>query len=195
MKFIALAALSMAYGLVAAEVFRRLTNQAELRRTVNRILAHVLEFRLYVDEPRIVLRAQGGLFRENLRLFGQLALPGLILAVSFALLYPLMDSYFGRNPLPANAPAVITIHSDLTPLELKAPAGIIVETPALRILKSHQTSWRVRPDRASSGSFEVLRRGEPIHASIDIPYPKTHWLLWFALISTAAAAVFQLFSA
>jgi len=74
-----LAPLSALCGIVTAFVFRRF-GSSHTRRTVNRILAHVLELRLFLDEPRLIWNAQRDLLRENLRLFGQIALPSLIAA-------------------------------------------------------------------------------------------------------------------
>src|SRR5438067_2508597 len=79
------------YGSAAMFVFRRFTNPELLRQTSNRILAHVLEFRLFLDEPAIILRAQRDLMVENFRLLRQIALPCLILAIPFALLYGPLD--------------------------------------------------------------------------------------------------------
>src|SRR6266700_6999095 len=100
-------------------VFRRFTNPESLRRTVNRILAHVLEFRLFLDEPAIILRAQRDLIVENVRLLGQIALPCLILAIPSALLYEPLDRHFGYGPLRVGEPVVVSAPLDSGLTELK----------------------------------------------------------------------------
>ena len=49
---------SAIYGVVAVLVFRRLTERAAIRRSVNRIVAHVMELGLFLDSPGLVMRAQ-----------------------------------------------------------------------------------------------------------------------------------------
>ncbi len=62
-------------------------DRVRLRQSVNRIIAHLLEIRLFWDEPSLVLRAQWDLIVENGRLLKQLALPALILSLPFAVFY------------------------------------------------------------------------------------------------------------
>src|ERR1035438_6637238 len=97
------------YGIATVLIFRRFTDGPSLRRTVNRIFAHVMELGLFVDSPMLVFRAQRDLLRENLRLLRLTILPGAILALLFAVLYPPMNAIYGRAPLPIGEPSVITI--------------------------------------------------------------------------------------
>ncbi len=64
---VTLVPLSALCGIVAAFVFRRFGSRAT-RQSINRILAHLMELRLFLDEPRLILRAQGNLLRENVSL-------------------------------------------------------------------------------------------------------------------------------
>ena len=62
-------------------------DRERLRQSANRIIAHLLEIRLFWDEPSLVLRAQRDLIVENGRFLRQLILPALILSLPFASLY------------------------------------------------------------------------------------------------------------
>ncbi len=62
-------------------------DRERLRQSANRIIAHLLEIRLFWDEPSLVLRAQRDLIVENGRFLRQLILPALILSLPFAALY------------------------------------------------------------------------------------------------------------
>jgi hypothetical protein len=81
---ITLVLVSAIYGVVAALVFRRFTNRASIRRSMNRILAHTMELGLFLDSPGLVFRAQRDLLRENARLLRQVILPGAIVALLFS---------------------------------------------------------------------------------------------------------------
>jgi len=185
-----LAPLSALCGIVTAFVFRRFGARGT-RRTVNRILAHVMELRLFLDEPRLVWNAQRDLLRENLRLFGQIAVPSLIAAPLLGLAMWQADAVYGRAPLRAGDAVVVTAHvkaGDLAAVQLEAPADVTIETPGVRIPRLHEVSWRIRPLRPFSGRLRVNAAVE----RIDIPWPRAtvlgfSWMVWFFGISTISA--------
>jgi hypothetical protein len=186
---------SILYGMAAVLIFRPLTDAPSLRRTVNRILAHVMELGLFIDSPSLVFRAQRDLLRENLRLLRLTILPAAILALLFALLYKPIDAIYGHAPLPIGEPAVITIQMQpMAQVQLDAPDGIAVETPAVRVLHDHQISWRIRPFRATPADFKFRIDNRTVTPdSITIPYPELPWLAKFLLISIISALTFGLF--
>lgn len=202
--------LSILYGVVAVLIFRRFTRESSIRPTVNRILAHVMELGLFLDSPMLVFRAQRDLLRENLRLLRQVALPGVILALLFALLYPLMNAIYGHAPLPIGQPSVVTVQlkgAAMPAVQLDAPDGIAVETPGVRVLHDHQMSWQIRPLRPTTADLQfrienrIVTPGffphDPAIRSINIPYPDAHilglpWLACFVLISSVSALTFGL---
>ncbi len=180
--FAELGAVSAVYGVIATRVFRRFTDPGRLGGTINRILAHVMEFRLFLDEPRIILRAQRELIAENIHLLRQMALPCAILAIPFALLYGPLDRHFGYGPLRIGEPAVVTARG-MT--ELKAPPGMVVETPGVRVLRTGEISWRVRP-------IATVYDGFP--KGVDVRYPRAlvfhlPWVIWFLGISALTASI------
>jgi choline-sulfatase len=175
---ITLVPLSALCGFLTALVFRRFA-PAGTKQTVNRILAHILELRLFLDEPRLIFKAQRDLLRENLRLLSQIAIPCLIAAPLFALVIWQADRVYGRGPLAAGEPVVVTAQGDV---QLHAPAGLIVETPAVHVRRTNQVSWRVRPTRPFSGTLP----------GFEIPWPRAtvlgvSWLVWFFGISSLSA--------
>jgi hypothetical protein len=191
---------SVLYGVVAVLIFRRLTEKSSIGRSVNRILAHTMELGLFIDSPSLVFRAQRDLLRENLRLLRLTILPGAILALLFALLYPPMNAMYGRAPLPIGEPSVVTIQmkdAAMPAVQLEAPEGVIVETPAVRVLHDHQISWRVRALRPTMADFKFHFDNPSAIRSIEIPYPEAliagfPWLAWFVLISSVSALTFGL---
>jgi hypothetical protein len=155
------------YGAIAALVFRRFTDRTRMRVTVNHMLAHVMEFALFIDEPRLILKAQFDLLKDNFQLLRQIALPCILTAIPFALLYPAMlypamDRQFG-NP----ESNVLTL-----PAGQELPAGVVAETPGVRILRTHEVSWRIRP------------AAKPRNTLFG-----THWTVWFAAVSAIAATI------
>jgi hypothetical protein len=139
-------------------VFRRWSDRQAIQRTTNRMLAHVMEFRLFVDEPALILRAQRDLFAENWHLLLLLLRPSLILTIPFLVLLGQMDAWYGRAPLPAGEAAIVTAQlrtAHPADLRINAPQGIDVETPGVHVASLNQISWRIRPRVAASGEMQV----------------------------------------
>jgi hypothetical protein len=153
---------SVLAGVAMVYVFRRWSDQDALRGTANRMLAHLMEFRLFIDEPALVMRAQRELFLENWRLLTLLVRPSLILIVPSIVLLAQLDACYGRAPLRIGHAAVVTVQvkdlgaADAAGIVLKAPAAIRVETPAVRVPRSNQISWRIRPVAPVSGELQVV---------------------------------------
>jgi hypothetical protein len=164
-------------GIASFSAFRHCSDTAKLRLAANRILAHLFELRLFADEPALLLRAQRDLLAANGRLLRQVAAPSLLLVLPFSALLVTLDAFFGRAPLQPGQPAVVTLECG-TPLpqtQLKAPAGIQVETLPVRVVRLSQISWRVRPLQAVDGVLQVHLNGRVITKNISST-PGLQWL-------------------
>lgn len=167
-----LAAISVAFGLAASWVFRRFTDGAAAGATRRQLQAHLMEFRLFFDEPALIWRAQKALLRDNLRLLALLWRPLLILSLPAAWLFVQLDAVYGWAPLPLERSAVLTVQLErrLEPADsrttLQMPPGISVETPPVRIFTERRISWRIRPARAARGTLTVRLPGGAVEKTI-----------------------------
>ena len=156
-----LAAVSAVCGLAMLWVLRRTADLARARVLAKRLHAHLLEFRLYADEPRLIWRAQKALLADNGRLLSLLARPMLLLALPMVWLIALLDLVYAYAPLPVGSAAIVTaqLNRPLAPSDggatLQAPGAIQVETAAVQIPGERQLSWRIRPVRAVIGALRV----------------------------------------
>jgi hypothetical protein len=212
-----LAALSAIWGVLASLVFRRFTNRRAVRKAINHIYAHLLEIRLYSEEPSLVWRAQKALIVDNLRFLALIAPAVIMMAIPFALLYPQLDAIYGAAPLEVGHTATVTLSGNAGTLE--APQGIRIETPPVKDLADREVSWRIRALASTRGTLRVTlpdgatilrtiasgertlspnRRSE---SSVAIDYPRSDvsvagiafpWLVWFVVISALSATVFTL---
>src|SRR5262245_19649742 len=115
-------------------LFERLTNHQPLREVKDRLKAHLLELRLFIDEPAVIWQAQRNLIAANGRYLALMVRPIVVLGVPMALFLALLHPYFGIAPLPLGHAAVVTVQlSQPMDVSLKTPDGITVETPAVRI--------------------------------------------------------------
>jgi len=142
-------------------VIRAFSDQRRLRAARNGIAAALLEVRLFNDDLRAMLRAQLEVLRHLASYWRATLVPVLVLAVPFTLVITHLDSYFGYSGLTVGDPALITVSLwsadplDPTRVELIAPVGIRVETPALWFPGSRELVWRVTPQAEGALAVRV----------------------------------------
>ncbi|MCU1258284.1 MAG: hypothetical protein JWO80_1169 [Bryobacterales bacterium] len=144
-------------GAISFLAFRRWSDAGALRSAGNAALAHLLEFRLFADEPALIMRAQRDLLFANGRWLRLLLAPMLLLSLPFALVIAVADAFFSRAPLRTGEPAVVTAHyvRQLPDLRLIPPDGFQVETAPVRVTSENEVSWRVRPLRSARGNLQL----------------------------------------
>ncbi|HEY3840930.1 MAG TPA: hypothetical protein VGL72_30375 [Bryobacteraceae bacterium] len=162
-------------GTVTAQVIRRMTDAAALRETLNRTQAHLLEFRLFFDEPRLIWRAQTALVRDNLKLFRLLLPAALLLAIPMTWLFLQLEAAYGMRPLRAGEAALVTAQMARGDglgdrVELRASPGIAVETPAVRVQQENQVVWRIRPGTEVSGAVQLVVNGHSVRKTVAAGY-------------------------
>jgi uncharacterized membrane protein (DUF106 family) len=95
-------------GVVMLLVFRKLSDQERIGAAKRKVQAHLLELRIFRDEPAVMWRAQGALMKHNLRYLGLMLQPALVLALPITLLLVHLDAFYGRAPLEIGQPAIVT---------------------------------------------------------------------------------------
>jgi hypothetical protein len=165
---VSLVLISAACGLGVAWIFHRTTDRAAVQTARKRVYAHLLEFRLFADDPRLIFRAQLALIAENARLFRLLLPPLLISAVPLAWIALQLDAVYGSRPLPVGQAAVVTaqLEKDAV-LSLDGPPEFSVETPPVRDSVDQQISWRIRPTQAVRGSLRLTLAGKTIEKNVS----------------------------
>ena len=188
--------LGLLAGPLILRLYRRCTNPTRLRRTVNRIIAHLLEINLFSKEPRVVLRAQGQLLLENARLLAQLVPPSLILVALLAAL----NFFFGHAPLRPGASTLVTTPQG----SLTASPGVTIDQPPVFIQTDRQLVWQIHITGPINGQLTLLPSisrtvcvtaicaVNPFASTIKIAYPPVaifhyHWLWWFSIASILGA--------
>jgi hypothetical protein len=165
-----LIAVSAVCGAGAFFAFRRWSDRAAIRRSINLLLARLLEFRLFMDEPRLILRAQGALLVENFRLLRLVLKPVLLLAVPMLIVLSQLEACFEYAPLALGEPALVNVQlngwSGLPDPPLKAPPGIRFEAGPVRVVAERQISWRLRPVHAAAGDLQLAWNGRVLTKSI-----------------------------
>jgi hypothetical protein len=153
-------------------VFRRIADGDAIHTALNRIQARLLEFWLFMADPQSLWQSWKGLLAANGRFLRLLGVPLVVLSVATLPLFFFLDALYSTAALPVDRQAVVTMAFDrpldaVSPLpELQAPAGIAVETPAVRVPAEWQVSWRIRPLRPVAGELVWAGGAEPCEKSV-----------------------------
>ena len=168
-----LALISAASGVGMLWMFRKGSNQERIRIVKRQVQAHLMELRIYGDEPAVVWKALKDLLVSNLRYMGLMLRPAVLMALPFAILLVHLEAFYGRAPLPVGADTTVTLalrgpmdQRAPTPV-LEAPPGVAVETPAVRVLDEGQVSWRIRAGAMVSSRLRVRWRNEVVDTAME----------------------------
>jgi uncharacterized membrane protein (DUF106 family) len=140
-------------------VFKLTSNQVGIRAAKNAIKAHLLELRLFKDNMRVSLRAQGRILRANGRYLACNTKPLLVMIVPLILILAQINLWFGASPLRPDETTLVklklakTVDTAGIDIELEPSAGLAVETPAVRIPDLNEIDWRIRAPETGPASL------------------------------------------
>ncbi|MGZ5495846.1 MAG: hypothetical protein ACXWFO_03750 [Candidatus Aminicenantales bacterium] len=160
-----LTVVSLLTALLMLEVYKHTSNQAAIRRAKDLIKAHLLEMRLYKDNMRVTLAAQGAILKANLAYMAANLKPLAVMIVPLVLILAQLSLWYDRAPLRPGEEALVKagLEAAADPvslgLELETPPGLEITAPAVRIPDLHQVVWRVKALAPGAGRL-VLRTGD-----------------------------------
>ncbi|HYA48233.1 MAG TPA: hypothetical protein VEG35_00925 [Burkholderiales bacterium] len=149
-------------------VFKLTSDQDGIRVAKNAIKAHLLELRLFKDNMRVSLRAQGRILRANGRYLGCNLKPLLVMIVPLVLILAQINLWFGASPLRPGEETLVKLKltkaADPLGLDigLEPSPGLAVETPALRIADLGEVDWRIRAPQQGPASLTFRVAGRTI---------------------------------
>lgn len=152
-----LAIASVAIGIGMLWVVGKTSNQPAILRAKKRMQAHLLEMKLYQDEPALLFRAQGNLLLNNLRYLGHMLRPALFLALPMVVLYAHFDSVFGQRALLAGESALLAATTEMASTDLSLTAGGAFEVDSVSVATeaAGEVVWRIRAKTAGPGEFDL----------------------------------------
>ena len=152
-----LVSLIVAAALLVA--FKWTSNQRAIAATKRQIHAGLFELRLFQDDPQLMLRAAGGLLRQQGRYLRHALVPLLWVSVPLSLLLAHLHAYYGYEGLRPGHSTIVTVRmteagaASRPPLTLDAPPGLRVETPCVWVPSQREGAWRIAADR--DGDYDL----------------------------------------
>ena len=157
-----LTAIAIAAGVAMLWAFARCSDQVRIAVAKRKLRAHLLAFRLFSDEPRLIFRSQKQLLIWNARYLALMLRPTVVMLLPLAVLLLHLDAVYGHRPLAPGEAAIITAQMDAaTNLQNVSASlvgrGVAVETMPLRLPDARQFLWRVRAvEPASSANSQAV---------------------------------------
>jgi hypothetical protein len=163
------AVLALPAAMLALTIYKYFSNQSAIRDAKAKIVAYLFELRLFRDELRVQVGAQGRVFLNIGRYLVYSLTPMLVMLPPFLLMMIQIESRFAFRGLAPNEQALITVTvaSDRPvshlPVSLSADAGMQVATPALRADPRGEIYWRVHAVTAGAHNLRLRVDGEEAH--------------------------------
>ena len=169
-----MAAVSLLTALLMLEVFKLTSNQTAVRKAKDRIKAHLLELRLFKDDMRVSLGAQGAILKANMSYIGANLKPLLVMIVPLVLILAQLSVWFDRRPLRPGEETLLKVilEKDTDPvglgLDLAVPPGLSVDSPAVRIPDEGEVVWRLKALEEGSGRILLTVDGRTLAKSVTV---------------------------
>jgi uncharacterized membrane protein (DUF106 family) len=152
-----LTVLSLLLAVVALLVVRATSDQERVEAAKRRIHAGLFEIRLFNDDPPIIFKALGAIFKANFIYVGLMFVPFLWILPPMFLLFAQLQPFYGYQGLPPgktvlveavlaegwNGDPALVGEAGKPVVHLQAPDGVDVETAAMWIPQSRELTWRV----------------------------------------------------
>lgn len=164
---------SLITGLLMLLIFRYTSNQAGIRKTKNKIKAHLLEMRLFQDSMRVSLRAQGSILLANIKYMSYSLKPLLIMIVPVVLILIQMNFWFGYEVLELGEDTLLKIKlkEELNPLEtdirIEPSPALLFAIPPVRIEEENEIDWRFSVQEAGLHTLQVVIDGKSITKAVS----------------------------
>jgi hypothetical protein len=171
---VGLGAVSVATGALMLLIFRWTSNQGAVRASKEKIKALLLEIRLFKDDPVLVMRAQTQVFGATLTYMKHALVPLAVMVLPFLLLVLQLNLYFGYRPLRAGESAILAVKwreqlpwRDMI-ADLRVPAGVVIETPALRMEEGREVDWKLKATQEGRFDLTVRLAGQEFRKEVRI---------------------------
>jgi len=154
---------SIPVGIFALWVFKKTSNQERIAAVKSKIYACLFEIRLFNDDIRAILRAQGEILKHVLHYQGLALVPMIFILPPLVLLMVQLHAFYGFRGLEPGGQAMLTAVMDddwrvtwsnhRPPMNLELPEGLHAVTPAVWVPELGEFSWQIGID--DWGDYDV----------------------------------------
>ncbi|HXP23222.1 MAG TPA: hypothetical protein VN807_03745 [Candidatus Sulfotelmatobacter sp.] len=161
--FAVLSVFAVLTAVVTLVVVRWTSDQKAIRRVKDRMGAHVLEVRLFADQPGVVLRAYLSLLGNTVLYLRHSLRPFFVLAIPLLLLFTQLEAYLGRTPVPLGRDFLVRVtfenRDSLEDPVLRLPRGLVLVAPPVHIPLERQVDYRLNAEQLGTYDLRLVLPG------------------------------------
>ncbi len=170
---VGIAILSLIIGIGILLVYKKTSNQDKLAAVKRKIHAGLFEIRLFNDDFRAIMRAQGDILRHNLSYLGLSFVPLLWMIVPLVLVIAQLQFHYGYQGLEPGAQALVEVEiesdsQDRPPIQLEVPKGLQIEAGPMWIPAKSELSWRIAAVEQGDYDLALKAGGETVTKSVRV---------------------------
>jgi hypothetical protein len=170
---LSLSAISLVTAIVLLVAVRYTSDQRRIAAVKRDIRAGLFEIRLFNDDLRAILRAQGEILRHNLTYLRLSAVPLLWVLVPLVLLMGQLQAYYGYAGLQRGTRALVKAElaeaaGEMPDVRLAAPAGVRIETPAVWIPSLREAAWRIAAEQPGDHELTLAVNGTAVTKRVHV---------------------------
>ncbi len=137
---VGLVAVSFVTGVLFLLIYPYVSGQEAIRRTKDRIKAHLLELLLFKDDMVVTLRAQGRLLVWNFRYLALNLAPMVVLIVPFMLVLVHLHYWYGYRPLRPGESVLVTAQVEKGTNLVELPVSVTVGKGLAAEVEGHRSA-------------------------------------------------------
>jgi uncharacterized membrane protein (DUF106 family) len=171
---VGLGAVSLLCAIGMLFAFRATSDQKGIEQVKRRMHACLFEMRMFNDDVAALFRAQVEMLRHNVRYLRLSAVPILWVLPPLVLVMAQLQTHYGYRALRADESAVVKVKLAHPPaaearpqVELRSPAGIEVQTPALWLADLDEVVWRVKIRKQGTHDLSIRVQDQTYRKSLS----------------------------
>ncbi len=170
---VGIAVISLIVGVGILLVYKKTSNQDKLAAVKRKIHAGLFEIRLFNDDFRAIMRAQGDILRHNLTYLGLSFVPLLWMIVPLVLCIAQLQFHYGYQGFEPGAQALVKVEvegdsEDRPQIRLEAPEGLEIEAGPMWIPAKKELSWRIAALDEGDYELGLIANGETVTKTVRV---------------------------
>jgi hypothetical protein len=147
-------------------IFGKVSNQDAIKEIKNKIRANLIAIRLFKDDVPVLLKIQGHILRETVFYMKYALIPILVMIPPVLILLIQLSLHYRVRPIEVGEHILVKVNvmdgsilSNPNNVTLAADAGVVIETPPVRVLPDKEVIWRIRGKQPGKHTI-VVRLGK-----------------------------------
>ncbi len=156
-------------------VYKYLSSQEAIKEVKDRVKAHILEIRLFQEDPVLMGKAVRAVLLANLKYLGLNLKPFLIVFLPIFLMLVQMEARLGYRPLLPNESALVRTFWRSAHPGTKGPGptllagdGLSLESPPVRVADGREIDWRIRADHMDAAGLVLESKDAPVSLQVVV---------------------------